>query len=570
VSEQTVKTVKKQVIMSIETGFKGLQLQAKALSQSAEKGWQTGGMALPFSLGENAAGSKGSSFAAMLQSSRQPERVPATPSAPARPAPREDRPASSNTAQRQDASRRADPEAGRERTGTRPTEANASKRAEENDRTGKSADSVDNDAEVSENAVGSLETDSSGPFSKELNALVDNLPADELVTAFEGLSALADDADGLTLDELKGWLEENSELLQQTVDLFSHVPTEDLQAMLDDAGVAPESQSMLQAILAFSELESTPALEAAGVTEADLADLLGFEGDLAAGIKDVSAGIQQLATHIAVVADDNTVAMDEASAFPAGLMDATDDKASFTNGTPAAETSEDGGITAEGQPLAAGAATKPTEGVATNERLMFAQMLANREGAAADESVNIRQTAGQLTPLAAAVAGPAQSSVATDQAGKPLLPFQTSLQASINDGIEWKEQFEQKLSWFLKEGIRSARLQLNPTDMGPIDVRIQVQKDQAQIHVFAQNQQVREMLEGTSHKLRDMLASQNIDLSGFDVSSQGRDGQTGQRSGEQGTGGYGGNAGSTAAELEVEAAEVLVGSQNIRLVDQYV
>ncbi|MAM89199.1 MAG: hypothetical protein CME36_18020 [unclassified Hahellaceae] len=556
--------------MSIETGFKGLQLQAKALSQSAEKGWQTGGMALPFSLGENAAGSKGSSFAAMLQSSRQPERVPATPSAPARPAPREDRPASSNTAQRQDASRRADPEAGRERTGTRPTEANASKRAEENDRTGKSADSVDNDAEVSENAVGSLETDSSGPFSKELNALVDNLPADELVTAFEGLSALADDADGLTLDELKGWLEENSELLQQTVDLFSHVPTEDLQAMLDDAGVAPESQSMLQAILAFSELESTPALEAAGVTEADLADLLGFEGDLAAGIKDVSAGIQQLATHIAVVADDNTVAMDEASAFPAGLMDATDDKASFTNGTPAAETSEDGGITAEGQPLAAGAATKPTEGVATNERLMFAQMLANREGAAADESVNIRQTAGQLTPLAAAVAGPAQSSVATDQAGKPLLPFQTSLQASINDGIEWKEQFEQKLSWFLKEGIRSARLQLNPTDMGPIDVRIQVQKDQAQIHVFAQNQQVREMLEGTSHKLRDMLASQNIDLSGFDVSSQGRDGQTGQRSGEQGTGGYGGNAGSTAAELEVEAAEVLVGSQNIRLVDQYV
>src|SRR5690606_21911185 len=127
------------------------------------------------------------------------------------------------------------------------------------------------------------------PFSDELTALVDELPADELVAAFADLSALAEDDDGLTIDDLKGWLEENSELLQQTVDLFSHVPTEDLQAMLGDAGVAAESQSVLQSILAFSELELSPELESAAATDAGLADLLGMEGgDLAAGIQDVS------------------------------------------------------------------------------------------------------------------------------------------------------------------------------------------------------------------------------------------------------------------------------------------
>src|SRR5690606_11951866 len=189
--------------------------------------------------------------------------------------------------------------------------------------------------------------------------------------------------------------------------------------------------------------------------------------------------------------------------------------------------------------------------------------------AALDLNAGNRPAGGPMTPLAAAISGPSQAGT-TDQPAKPLLPFQTSLQSSINDSLEWKEQFEQKLSWFLKEGIRSARLQLNPTDMGPIDVRIQVQKDQAQIHVFAQNQQVRVMLENTSHRLRDMLASQNIDLSGFDVSSQGREGQSGASHGEGGAGGHVGTATAGIGEAEVEAAEVLLGSQHIRLVDQYV
>ncbi|GAA3969024.1 flagellar hook-length control protein FliK [Allohahella marinimesophila] len=561
--------------MSIETGFKGLQLQAKALSQSVEKGWQSGGMALPFSLGENAGGSKGASFAAMLQSSsRQAERVPVPAAAPRpeRPAARDDRSTATERSSRQDTDRRPDSAVKSSHDQRRADDTRDSARKD------KTAEAKDLETEAStasttrtaDTAAAGTELTETPPFSEELNALVEDLPTEELVAAFADLSALAEDADGLTVDELKGWLEENSELLQQTVDMFSHVPTEELQAMLDEAGVAPESQSMLQAILSFSEIDITPELEAAGATEAEVAELLGIDGDLASALRDVSDGVQQIAAHIAVVADNASVAMNDDTSLPAGLV-AASGKETSASGQPGSDTSGDGASTSDAPAAAPGAATKPAgEGIATNERLMFAQMLASREGAAADDNASVRQAGGQLTPLAAAVSGPAQASTNADQAGKPLLPFQTSLQSSINDSIEWKEQFEQKLSWFLKEGIRSARLQLNPTDMGPIDVRIQVQKDQAQIHVFAQNQQVREMLENTSHRLRDMLASQNIDLSGFDVSSQGRDGQAGQPGGEQGSGAYGGTATPTAGELELEAAEVLVGSQNIRLVDQYV
>ena len=53
--------------------------------------------------------------------------------------------------------------------------------------------------------------------------------------------------------------------------------------------------------------------------------------------------------------------------------------------------------------------------------------------------------------------------------------------------------------------IQSAELHLNPADLGPIDVRIQVGADQSSISFNTQNQSVRELLEANIHRLREML-----------------------------------------------------------------
>jgi flagellar hook-length control protein FliK len=80
-----------------------------------------------------------------------------------------------------------------------------------------------------------------------------------------------------------------------------------------------------------------------------------------------------------------------------------------------------------------------------------------------------------------------------------------------------------------------AEIHLTPPDMGPMEVKVRVQNDQANITVHAANPVVREQLELHSHRLRDMLGEQGLGLGQFDVSDQpGR--QASEQSAEEGNG----------------------------------
>src|SRR5699024_4082862 len=73
-------------------------------------------------------------------------------------------------------------------------------------------------------------------------------------------------------------------------------------------------------------------------------------------------------------------------------------------------------------------------------------------------------------------------------------------------------------SWLTAKNLSEAEIHLTPPDMGPMEVRVRVQNDQAAITVHAVNPVVREQLELHSHRLRDMLDEQGFSLAGFDVS----------------------------------------------------
>lgn len=87
-------------------------------------------------------------------------------------------------------------------------------------------------------------------------------------------------------------------------------------------------------------------------------------------------------------------------------------------------------------------------------------------------------------------------------------PYVSSLGIPVDDA-EWSNQLGQKLMWMNARNIQTAELHLNPADLGPIDVRIQVGADQSSISFNTQNQSVRELLEANIHRLREMLNSQS-------------------------------------------------------------
>lgn len=78
------------------------------------------------------------------------------------------------------------------------------------------------------------------------------------------------------------------------------------------------------------------------------------------------------------------------------------------------------------------------------------------------------------------------------------------------DKPEWGKELGNRILWMTRQDVQSARIQLNPPHLGPIEVRVSVHNDIANVAFSAQHAQVREALEQAIPRLRDML-----DSSGF-------------------------------------------------------
>lgn len=89
----------------------------------------------------------------------------------------------------------------------------------------------------------------------------------------------------------------------------------------------------------------------------------------------------------------------------------------------------------------------------------------------------------------------------------------------------FNEELGTKIVWMTTQNMSSAELTLNPKHLGPIAIQINMQQDQASVAFTAQNAGVKEMLEASIPKLRDMLQTQNLNLADVNVSQQSFSGQ---------------------------------------------
>ena len=140
-----------------------------------------------------------------------------------------------------------------------------------------------------------------------------------------------------------------------------------------------------------------------------------------------------------------------------------------------------------------------------------------------DSSVALRPTASF---------NPAISNIQTHQA-KPIQSgsYVTNLSMPIKSP-DFSDGLAQKMTWFVSEKIQSAKIHINPADLGPVEMKIQVSKDQVHVQIQSPHAVVRDMLEGNAQRLRDLLSEQGIELGGFDVGSQ-QDQSSTNREGEE-------------------------------------
>jgi flagellar hook-length control protein FliK len=130
------------------------------------------------------------------------------------------------------------------------------------------------------------------------------------------------------------------------------------------------------------------------------------------------------------------------------------------------------------------------------------------KSAPADTSLRAESVMASVMSPTAQASSPATSALPTLSVNTPL--------AQGN----WDQALGERIQWMVNGKMQGAQIKLNPAQLGPMEVRIQVQNDQASIQFSSAHSMVREALEAALPRLRDMFDASGIELVDVDVSGQ--------------------------------------------------
>ena len=141
------------------------------------------------------------------------------------------------------------------------------------------------------------------------------------------------------------------------------------------------------------------------------------------------------------------------------------------------------------------------------------------------DKVNAAITSQPASVTAASVESHVQSLSALSQLNRvegqqnPTHLPQLTIDRPLNQP-EWNQSVGHKIMWMINRDVNVAELRLNPPQLGPIEVRVSIEKDNASVTFVAQHGVVKESLESAIPRLREMLGENGLNLVDVDVSEQ--------------------------------------------------
>ena len=139
-------------------------------------------------------------------------------------------------------------------------------------------------------------------------------------------------------------------------------------------------------------------------------------------------------------------------------------------------------------------------------------------------------TSASQSSAAAPLLATDSSNVFSAQLASPLLAGQSpalqlegrvALPMSVAFGhTQWTQQLAERTAWMAGQSIQSAEIQLDPPELGPLQIKIHMHQDQASVNFVSANPQVREAVEQSLARLRDMLQEQGMELVDSGVADQ--------------------------------------------------
>ena len=139
----------------------------------------------------------------------------------------------------------------------------------------------------------------------------------------------------------------------------------------------------------------------------------------------------------------------------------------------------------------------------------------------------------------------------------------------------WGSAIGERLVWMVKGDHQVAELKITPPNLGPMEIKLTINHDQASVNFVSHHALVRDALEAAIPRLREMLAEQSINLVQADVGS-GMQQDPGQAAANAHSGaGHGGRAAGHAVEADGTAAGgggegAIAGRRGLGLLDLFV
>ncbi|MGV8836178.1 flagellar hook-length control protein FliK [Cellvibrio sp.] len=128
---------------------------------------------------------------------------------------------------------------------------------------------------------------------------------------------------------------------------------------------------------------------------------------------------------------------------------------------------------------------------------------------------------------------------------------------------QWSQAVGDKVLWLAAQNVSSAEIRLDPPELGPMQVKVSVNQDQATVTFTSPHPAVREALDQQLNRLREMFSEQGLNLVNVDVSDK----SFAQQKREQEESAK--NSGSHGLDEDELAPLAITQAISMRLVDHY-
>jgi flagellar hook-length control protein FliK len=88
------------------------------------------------------------------------------------------------------------------------------------------------------------------------------------------------------------------------------------------------------------------------------------------------------------------------------------------------------------------------------------------------------------------------------------------------DDDNWSTALNEKITWIGHQKLDKALIQIHPESLGPIEIRLKMNKDGAEVSITTTNTHISQLVDAAMPKLKEMMASEGVQLMNVNVQSQ--------------------------------------------------